>query len=78
MEQATVREDGRKSDELRPVTIETGVSKYAEGSALIAAGDTRVLVTASVDNRVPGFLAGSGKGWLTAEYSMLPRATTKR
>ena len=78
MEPAREREDGRRSDELRPVTIETDVSKYAEGSALIAAGDTRVLVTASIDNRVPGFLAGSGKGWLTAEYSMLPRATATR
>jgi ribonuclease PH len=60
------------------VAIETGVSKYAEGSALVATGDTRVLVTASVENRVPGFLVGTGKGWLTAEYSMLPRATATR
>jgi ribonuclease PH len=74
----TGREDGRRMDELRPVRIETGVSKYAEGSALIAAGDTRVLVTASVEARVPGFLAGTGMGWLTAEYSMLPRATATR
>ena len=72
------REDGRRPDELRPVRMEIDVSKYAEGSVLVAAGDTRVLVTASVENRVPGFLAGSGKGWLTAEYSMLPRATATR
>ena len=72
------REDGRRADELRPVKLEVDVSKYAEGSVLVAAGDTRVLVTASVENRVPGFLAGSGKGWLTAEYSMLPRATATR
>jgi ribonuclease PH len=69
---------GRAADALRPVRIETEVSKWAEGSAAIACGDTRVLVTASVENRVPGFLAGSGRGWLTAEYSMLPRATSTR
>src|SRR5690606_29042223 len=66
------------ADALRPTTIEIDVSKWAEGAALIATGDTRVLVTASVENRVPGFLAGSGRGWLTAEYSMLPRATSTR
>jgi len=69
---------GRRADALRPTTIEIEVSKWAEGSALIATGDTRVLVTASVEARVPGFLAGSGRGWLTAEYSMLPRATATR
>jgi ribonuclease PH len=68
----------RAEDALRPVSIETGVSKYAEGSVLVATGDTRVLVTASVEARVPGFLVGSGRGWLTAEYSMLPRATATR
>jgi ribonuclease PH len=72
------RAGGRAADELRATTIEIEVSKWAEGSALIATGDTRVLVTASVENRVPGFLAGSGRGWLTAEYSMLPRATSTR
>jgi ribonuclease PH len=72
------RADGRGFDELRPVVIELDVSKFAEGSALVSTGDTRVLVTASVENRVPGFLVGSGKGWLTAEYSMLPRATATR
>jgi ribonuclease PH len=72
------RVGGRAADALRPVRIETEVSKWAEGSAAIACGDTRVLVTASVENRVPGFLAGSGRGWPTAEYSMLPRATSTR
>jgi ribonuclease PH len=72
------REGGRGHDELRPTSIETEVSKWAEGSALVTTGDTRVLVTASVEGRVPGFLAGSGRGWLTAEYSMLPRATSTR
>jgi ribonuclease PH len=69
---------GRAVDALRPVTIETGVLKYAEGSAQITIGDTRVLVAASIENRVPHFLAGSGRGWLTAEYAMLPRATSTR
>ena len=72
------REGGRGHDELRPTSIEIEVSKWAEGSALVTTGDTRVLVTASVETRVPGFLAGSGRGWLTAEYSMLPRATSTR
>jgi ribonuclease PH len=79
MSESTARRGGgRRDDELRTVTIETGVSKYAEGSAMFSTGDTRVFVTASVENRVPGFLVGSGKGWLTAEYSMLPRATSSR
>jgi ribonuclease PH len=69
---------GRARDALRPISIEIEVSKWAEGSALVATGDTRVLVTASVEGRVPAFLAGSGRGWLTAEYSMLPRATATR
>ena len=72
------RRDGRAVDALRPIAIELDVAKFAEGSALIAAGDTRVHVTASVENRVPPFLAGSGRGWVTAEYSMLPRATASR
>jgi ribonuclease PH len=63
---------------LRPVTIETGVNRYAEGSCLIAFGHTRVLITASVDEGVPGFLRGKGQGWVTAEYGMLPRATHTR
>ena len=72
------RPHGRPADALRPVRIETGVLKFAEGSALIEVGDTRVLVAASVDNRVPPFKKESGEGWLTAEYSMLPRATHTR
>jgi ribonuclease PH len=72
------RRDGRAVDALRPLAIELDVAKFAEGSALISAGDTRVHVTASVENRVPSFLAGGGRGWVTAEYSMLPRATSSR
>jgi ribonuclease PH len=72
------RAHGRPSGALRPVMISIGVMKYAEGSALIEVGDTRVLVSASVENRVPNFLAGSGRGWMTAEYAMLPRATSSR
>jgi ribonuclease PH len=72
------RVDGRAADALRPVTIEAGAMKYAEGSALIRVGDTHVLVSASVEPRVPPFLIGSGKGWMTAEYAMLPRATSTR
>jgi ribonuclease PH len=75
---ATARPDGRKPAELRSVTIETGVSRHAEGSALIALGATRVLCSASVEERVPPFLKGSGNGWVTAEYGMLPRATHTR
>lgn len=69
---------GRESTELRPVAIETGVAPYAEGSALIATGNTRVWCTASVEDRVPPWLERSGQGWVTAEYSMLPRATHTR
>ncbi len=73
-----MRPDGRQSDQLRPVTIDTHVNKYAEGSALIAMGDTRVLCTASVEESVPRFLRHTGEGWVTAEYAMLPRATSTR
>lgn len=73
-----VRVDGRSNDQLRPVSIEIGAQKYAEGSALISAGDTRVLCAVSVANDVPRFLRGSGQGWVTAEYSMLPRSTHTR
>ena len=73
-----MRVDGRRSDELRPVTITTGVNKYAEGSALIAMGDTQVLCTASVEESVPPFRRNTGAGWVTAEYGMLPRATGTR
>jgi len=72
------RPDGRKPSEMRTVKIETGVSRHAEGSALITLGDTRVLCAASVEERVPNFLKGSGGGWVTAEYGMLPRATHTR
>ncbi|MCE7082560.1 ribonuclease PH [Streptomyces sp. ST2-7A] len=72
------RIDGRTPDLLRPVTIERGWSKHAEGSVLVSFGDTRVLCTASVTEGVPRWRRGSGKGWVTAEYSMLPRATNTR
>ena len=72
------RVDGRAHDQLREVTIEPGWSKQAEGSALISFGDTRVLCTASVLPKVPRWLVGTGKGWVTAEYSMLPRSTNER
>ena len=74
----TPRPDGRMPGQLRPVSIQTGVARHAEGSALIALGDTHVLCAASVEERVPPFLKGSGSGWVTAEYGMLPRATHTR
>lgn len=73
-----MRHDGRRPDELRALSIETGFQKHAEGSALIKLGDTWVLCAASVENGVPGFLVGKGQGWLTAEYAMLPRSTHTR
>lgn len=73
-----VRIDGRRWDEHRPTSITPGYQKFAEGSAMIEMGDTKVLCSASLDERVPGFLRGQGKGWVTAEYSMLPRATNTR
>jgi len=73
-----MRGDGRRPDQLRPVEISTGYLMTAEGSAVITVGNTRVLCAASVEESVPQFLRGSGKGWVTAEYSMLPRATAKR
>lgn len=72
------REDGRKNDEIRPVTIHKGFLKYPEGSCLIEVGDTRVICAASVEEKVPPFLKGSGSGWVTAEYSMIPRACRTR
>ena len=72
------RADGRAWDELRPVKIIPGFQSFAEGSALIELGQTRVLCTVSVDEKVPGFLRGEGGGWITAEYSMLPRSTITR
>lgn len=73
-----IRADGRTADQLRPVTIERGWSKQAEGSALISFGETRVLCTASFTNGVPRWMAGKGRGWVTAEYAMLPRSTNDR
>jgi ribonuclease PH len=72
------RTDGRASDEMRRVLITPHFSKHAEGSALIEVGDTRVICTASIQEKVPPFLYRTGKGWVTAEYGMLPRATTER
>jgi len=72
------RIDGRTNDELRPVTIERGWSAQAEGSALISFGNTKVLCTASFTNGVPRWMTGKGKGWVTAEYAMLPRSTNDR
>jgi ribonuclease PH len=72
------RSDGRAADELRPVTFERGWSEHAEGSALVTFGRTKVLCTASFSPGVPRWLKDSGKGWVTAEYSMLPRATNTR
>ncbi|ROQ38395.1 ribonuclease PH [Frondihabitans sp. PhB188] len=74
----TERADGRQNDQLREVTIEKGWSSQAEGSALVSFGDTKVLCTASFTNGVPRWLTGKGKGWVTAEYAMLPRATNSR
>ncbi len=73
-----MRTDNRQSQEMRPVEILTGVLKTAEGSALIKVGNTQVLCAATIEDSVPQFLRNSGKGWVTAEYSMLPRATSKR
>ncbi len=68
----------RAADELRPFSITRGFTKWAEGSVLVTAGDTKVICTASVEDKVPAFLAGTGRGWVTAEYSLLPRATKSR
>ncbi len=73
-----MRSDSRSSDQLRPVTLTPNYLEHAEGSVLIEAGRTRVICTASVEDRVPPFLRASGKGWVTAEYGMLPRATSTR
>jgi ribonuclease PH len=73
-----MRPSGRAADELRPVTLETGFSKYAEGSCMTRFGDTHVLCTASVEERVPGWMRKTGRGWVTAEYGMLPRSTSER
>jgi ribonuclease PH len=73
-----MRPSGRDPDALRPVTLEAGIAKYAEGSCLAKFGDTHVLCTASVEERVPPFLRNTGRGWVTAEYGMLPRSTATR
>ena len=73
-----MRPSGRAPDEMRAIEIQTGFTKHAEGSVLVSFGDTRVLVTASVEEKVPPFLRGKAQGWVTAEYSMLPRATHTR
>lgn len=73
-----MRPSGRAADEMRAITIETGYTKHAEGSCLISFGDTKVLCTASIEERIPPWLKGKGEGWVTGEYSMLPRATHTR
>ena len=73
-----MRPSGRAPDEMRPVSLEPGIAKYAEGSCLVRFGDTHVLCAASVADRVPPFLKGQGRGWVTAEYGMLPRSTHER
>lgn len=73
-----MRPSGRKLDEMRPISIDVGVTKHAEGSCLIRCGDTHVLCTATIEERVPPFMRNSGQGWVTAEYGMLPRSTSSR
>jgi ribonuclease PH len=77
-ESQSMRPSARLPDAMRAVTLETGVNRYAEGSCLVTFGHTKVLVTASLEEGVPGFLRGKGQGWVTAEYGMLPRATHTR
>src|SRR5437773_9410908 len=77
-DEAVVRADGRAAEDLRPLKVEMGYLEWAEGSALLEMGKTRVLVAASFEPKVPRFLQGSGSGWVTAEYSMLPRSTSVR
>lgn len=78
MNSMPLRPSGRQFDQLRPVKMEINVNKYAEGSCLIQLGNTHVLCTASIDTQVPSFLRNTGKGWVTAEYGMLPRSTATR
>ena len=73
-----MRPSGRKLDEMRPISIDVGVTKHAEGSCMIRCGDTHVLCTATIEDRLPPFLRNSGQGWVTAEYGMLPRSTSSR
>ena len=72
------RENGRQNDELREIEIQTDINKHAEGSCLIYCGDTQVICTATVEEKIPQFLRGKGEGWITAEYNMIPRATGTR
>jgi ribonuclease PH len=74
----TTRPSGRRPEQLRPVKLQRGFTKHAEGSVLVSFGDTRVICTASVESGVPRFLRGKGQGWVTAEYGMLPRSTNER
>ena len=73
-----MRSSGRKLDQMRSISIETGITKHAEGSCLIRCGETHVLCTATIEDKAPPFLKGTGLGWVTAEYGMLPRATNTR
>src|SRR5580704_6506247 len=75
---AQMRPSRRQPDELRPVSLERGVVKFAEGSCFVKFGETHVLVTATLEDRLPPWLKGQGRGWITAEYGMLPRATLER
>src|SRR5574337_430354 len=75
---SVIRPSGRASDQLRAVSIERHYTRHAEGSVLVGFGDTRVLCTASIEDRAPAWLRGKGEGWITAEYGMLPRATNTR
>ncbi len=78
MNNSMLRGDGRRPDALRPVAFERAFTRYAEGSVLVSFGETRVLCNATVEESVPGFMRGEGRGWITAEYAMLPRATHSR
>lgn len=78
MSNNNLRLDGRQSDDLRPISFQRNFTRYAEGSVLVSCGETKVLCNASVEERVPPFMRGEGRGWVTAEYSMLPRATHSR
>tara|TARA_E500000305_G_scaffold111947_1_gene129893 strand:+ start:14129 stop:14962 length:834 start_codon:yes stop_codon:yes gene_type:complete len=78
LEGMTMRPSGRKLNEMRPISIDINVTKHAEGSCLIRCGDTHVLCTATIEERVPPFMRNSGQGWVTAEYGMLPRSTSSR
>ena len=75
---STTRPDGRAADTLRTLRVERGYTRHAEGAVLLSMGDTRVLCTASIEERIPAWLRGKGEGWITAEYGMLPRATHER